>query len=134
MPDAPQDRLRASIPKLGTGSSLSVALSSYGHTTTALGFLPQTPRAGRSADQLPCIVLAVALDAPRFRAGDTLLTRRQSASYFQTRRIKRIGARAGLPTVHAHRLRHGCGYALANAGHDTRAMTERECETSSEQW
>jgi type 1 fimbriae regulatory protein FimE len=35
----------------------------------------------------------------------------------------RIGLRAGLPfTVHPHMLRHGCGYALANAGHDTRAL------------
>jgi integrase len=24
--------------------------------------------------------------------------------------------------VHVHMLRHGCGYALANAGHDTRAI------------
>jgi site-specific recombinase XerD len=24
--------------------------------------------------------------------------------------------------VHAHMLRHACGYALANAGHDTRAL------------
>jgi type 1 fimbriae regulatory protein FimB/type 1 fimbriae regulatory protein FimE len=23
---------------------------------------------------------------------------------------------------HPHMLRHGCGYALANAGHDTRAL------------
>jgi integrase len=41
------------------------------------------------------------------------------------RLIKRIGARAGLPfQVHAHMLRHGCGYALANAGHDTRAIQD----------
>jgi type 1 fimbriae regulatory protein FimB/type 1 fimbriae regulatory protein FimE len=39
------------------------------------------------------------------------------------RQVKSIGARAGLPfPVHAHMLRHGCGYALANAGHDTRAI------------
>jgi type 1 fimbriae regulatory protein FimE len=24
--------------------------------------------------------------------------------------------------VHPHMLRHGCGYALASAGHDTRAL------------
>src|SRR5262249_30117232 len=37
------------------------------------------------------------------------------------RLIKRIGERAGFDfLVHAHMLRHGCGYALANAGHDTR--------------
>ena len=35
----------------------------------------------------------------------------------------RIGARAGLPfPVHPHMLRHGCGFALANAGHDTRSL------------
>ena len=32
----------------------------------------------------------------------------------------RIGGRAKMPfAVHPHMLRHGCGYALANAGHDT---------------
>jgi integrase len=41
------------------------------------------------------------------------------------RLIKRIGDRAGLPLqVHAHMLRHACGYALANAGHDTRAIQD----------
>jgi hypothetical protein len=35
----------------------------------------------------------------------------------------RIGARAKIPfPIHPHILRHGCGYALANAGHDTRAL------------
>jgi type 1 fimbriae regulatory protein FimB/type 1 fimbriae regulatory protein FimE len=35
----------------------------------------------------------------------------------------RIGERAGLSfPVHPHMLRHGCGFALANAGHDTRAL------------
>src|SRR5690349_24601062 len=35
----------------------------------------------------------------------------------------RIGERAKMPfPVHPHKLRHGCGYALANAGHDTRAL------------
>jgi integrase len=24
--------------------------------------------------------------------------------------------------IHPHMLRHGCGYALANAGHETRAL------------
>jgi integrase len=37
--------------------------------------------------------------------------------------VKRAGAEAGLGIkVHAHMLRHGCGYALANAGHDTRSL------------
>jgi len=35
----------------------------------------------------------------------------------------RIGERAKMPfPVHPHMLRHGCGYALANAGHDTSAL------------
>ena len=39
------------------------------------------------------------------------------------RQIKTIGKRAGLPfSVHTHMLRHACGYALANAGHDTRRV------------
>jgi hypothetical protein len=41
------------------------------------------------------------------------------------RLIKRIGERArlGFP-IHAHMLRHACGYALANAGHDTRRIQD----------
>ena len=35
----------------------------------------------------------------------------------------RLGQRAGMPfQVFPHMLRHACGYALANAGHDTRAL------------
>ena len=30
--------------------------------------------------------------------------------------------RAGLDRVHPHMLRHGCGFKLANDGHDTRAI------------
>jgi type 1 fimbriae regulatory protein FimB/type 1 fimbriae regulatory protein FimE len=41
------------------------------------------------------------------------------------RLVKRIGERAGFPfKVHVHMLRHACGYALANAGHDTRAIQD----------
>jgi integrase len=41
------------------------------------------------------------------------------------RLIKRIGERAGFAfSVHCHMLRHACGYALANAGHDTRALQD----------
>jgi integrase len=41
------------------------------------------------------------------------------------RLIKRIGERASLPfQVHAHMLRHACGYAMANAGHDTRLIQD----------
>jgi integrase len=34
----------------------------------------------------------------------------------------RIGKSALRRKVHPHMLRHGCGYALANAGHDTRSL------------
>ena len=37
--------------------------------------------------------------------------------------IERVGAAADIGLkVHPHMLRHACGYALANAGHDTRAL------------
>jgi site-specific recombinase XerD len=37
--------------------------------------------------------------------------------------IQRLGERAGMPfPIHPHMLRHACGYALANAGHDTRSL------------
>ncbi len=37
--------------------------------------------------------------------------------------IVRLGERAGMPFgIHPHMLRHACGFALANAGHDTRAI------------
>jgi integrase len=37
--------------------------------------------------------------------------------------IERAGTAAGLPfKAHPHMLRHACGFALANAGHDTRAL------------
>jgi integrase len=41
------------------------------------------------------------------------------------RLVKTIGKRAELLfPVHCHMLRHGCGYALANKGHDTRAIQD----------
>ena len=37
--------------------------------------------------------------------------------------VERAGAEAGLGfKAHPHMLRHACGYALANKGHDTRAL------------
>jgi site-specific recombinase XerD len=37
--------------------------------------------------------------------------------------MARLGGRARMPfPIHPHMLRHACGYALANAGHDTRAL------------
>jgi type 1 fimbriae regulatory protein FimB/type 1 fimbriae regulatory protein FimE len=37
--------------------------------------------------------------------------------------LKRAAEAAGIEIkVHPHMLRHACGFALANAGHDTRAL------------
>jgi type 1 fimbriae regulatory protein FimB/type 1 fimbriae regulatory protein FimE len=39
------------------------------------------------------------------------------------RLVERAARSAGLDfKAHPHMLRHACGYALANAGHDTRAL------------
>ncbi|MGY2903753.1 site-specific recombinase XerD [Bradyrhizobium sp. URHC0002] len=39
------------------------------------------------------------------------------------RMMERAGVEAGTPfKVHPHMLRHACGFALANKGHDTRAL------------
>ncbi len=39
------------------------------------------------------------------------------------RLIQRLGEAAKMPfPIHPHMLRHACGYALANAGHDTRSL------------
>jgi integrase len=39
--------------------------------------------------------------------------------------VKRAGRKAGMAfQAHAHMLRHACGYALANAGHDTRSLQD----------
>src|SRR3984957_6867586 len=41
------------------------------------------------------------------------------------RLVKRIGERSGLGIrIHIHMLRHACGYALADAGHDTRRIQD----------
>jgi site-specific recombinase XerD len=40
--------------------------------------------------------------------------------WFAERRIGETSLAVG--PIHPHMLRHGCGYALANAGHDTRAL------------
>jgi type 1 fimbriae regulatory protein FimB/type 1 fimbriae regulatory protein FimE len=40
--------------------------------------------------------------------------------------IERAGAQAKFGfQAHPHMLRHACGYALANKGHDTRALQAR---------
>ena len=39
------------------------------------------------------------------------------------RLIQRVGEAAKMPfPIHAHMLRHACGFKLANDGHDTRAL------------
>ena len=36
--------------------------------------------------------------------------------------FRAAGAKAGLPDVHPHLLRHGCGYRLVNTGMDTLSL------------
>ena len=43
---------------------------------------------------------------------------RQAVSYL----VAAAAARAGLPGVHPHTLRHSCGFALADKGHDLRLI------------
>ena len=53
------------------------------------------------------------------------VTERKSSLTTSTVRkmLARAGANAELPfPVHPHMLRHGCGYKLANEGHDTRSI------------
>jgi len=38
--------------------------------------------------------------------------------------VRGISERAGLGRVHPHMLRHACGYALANKGHDLRTIQD----------
>src|SRR5215470_13395980 len=48
---------------------------------------------------------------------------RESTFVFTSERIARAGVEAGFKFgVHPHMLRHACGFALANSGHDTRAL------------
>jgi type 1 fimbriae regulatory protein FimB/type 1 fimbriae regulatory protein FimE len=54
-----------------------------------------------------------------------------------SRMVERAGRAAKLGIkVHAHMLRHACGYALANAGHDTRTAfpDELHCSEAVVRW
>ncbi|HZC14742.1 MAG TPA: tyrosine-type recombinase/integrase [Thermoleophilaceae bacterium] len=45
---------------------------------------------------------------------------RQAVNYV----LEQASARAGLPPVHPHMLRHSCGFALANRGYDLRLIQD----------
>jgi type 1 fimbriae regulatory protein FimB len=45
---------------------------------------------------------------------------RQSVNYL----VAAAAARAGLPAVHPHMLRHSCGFSLANRGYDLRLIQD----------
>jgi type 1 fimbriae regulatory protein FimB len=45
---------------------------------------------------------------------------RQSVNYL----LAEAAARAGLPPVHPHMLRHSCGFSLANRGYDLRLIQD----------
>jgi site-specific recombinase XerD len=79
------------------------------------------------SSDLPALLLGRAA-APAARAGAVLARlyvragRADEPKAFNAL-FGRIGSRAKMQfPIHPHMLRHGCGYALANAGHDTRAL------------
>jgi integrase len=59
-------------------------------------------------------------------AGSPFVFTSERGAPFTTAGLAKMVARAGeaakLQGVHPHMLRHACGYALANRGHDTRAL------------
>jgi site-specific recombinase XerD len=61
--------------------------------------------------------------APAGEHGVALRVRPPFTTAAFARMIERAAAAAGLELkAHPHMLRHACGYALANKGHDTRAI------------
>jgi len=54
-------------------------------------------------------------------APNTVNSSVRTREYLTTAEIERLMAVARKSSRYGH-LRHGCGYALANAGHDTRAL------------
>jgi type 1 fimbriae regulatory protein FimB len=56
--------------------------------------------------------------AVHLRTGSPLT--RQAVNYL----IATVATRAGLVGVHPHVLRHSCGFALANKGHDLRLIQD----------
>ena len=63
----------------------------------------------------------------REAAGSTFVFVSERGAPFMARgfqaMVERAGKAAGFDMkIHPHMLRHACGYALANKGHDTRAL------------
>jgi type 1 fimbriae regulatory protein FimB/type 1 fimbriae regulatory protein FimE len=55
----------------------------------------------------------------------TLYGQEKDNAHGSQKLVERIGQAWGTDLkVHAHMLRHACGFALANAGHDTRAIQD----------
>jgi integrase len=87
-----------------------------------MGPIPRTGSAtsGQTPTRLLAVMAADVVDYTRLTEAAELET------HVRLRALRvgiMIGARAGMPfAVYPHMLRHGCGYALANAGHDTRAL------------
>jgi integrase len=94
-----------------------------------MGPIPRTGSAtsGQTPTRLLAVMAADVVDYTRLTEAAELET------HVRLRALRvgiMIGARAGMPfAVYPHMLRHGCGYALANAGHDTRALATRTSST-----
>jgi type 1 fimbriae regulatory protein FimB len=65
---------------------------------------------GKRVDALPWLFIS--------ERGQPLM--RQSVNYL----VAAAAARAGLPPVHPHMLRHSCGFSLANRGYDLRLIQD----------
>ena len=95
----------------------------FGRATLAVRRVKQgTPAAsdprGRTAGAAPA--------ATRTRPGSPFVFTSERGAPFSTAGFAKLVARAGVQAklsfaAHPHMLRHACGFALANKGHDTRA-------------
>jgi site-specific recombinase XerD len=58
----------------------------------------------------------------RVGSGASSIAQLRRTAYLR-KMVARLGAAAGFEyPVHPHQLRHGCGFKLANDGHDTRSL------------
>jgi hypothetical protein len=117
---------------IGTGCARSSCVTWNGRKSSSIARPPCTCGAPRMASGQPIQFAATncapcASSSARQTAAMFLRTERRTP--FTTdavnRLVKRIGERASFSfKIHVHMLRHACGYALANQGHDTRAIQD----------
>jgi site-specific recombinase XerD len=81
------------------------------------------PVASSSASGMSCALRKLQRESP---ASSFVFVSERGAPFSTAgfaKMVERASAEAGLDfKAHPHMLRHACGFALANAGHDTRAL------------